>query len=357
VRETVSTGKSTATVVNHYDGAGQEPTWTSEPSGNTTRDITGIDGALVATQNNTESPVLQIANLHGDIVARASMSETATGFESTVAEANEYGVPATEAPPKYSWLGAHELPTQLPSGVVTMGARSYVPQLGRFLQKDPLPGGSTNPYAYTNGDPVNQTDLSGEYVENNYVLSEGLEQTQLGEEREAAREAAAREEAERLAAEAAAAEEYGGFGEEWEEWEEEEWEYASWHPGKEEGESGVEEGTLYQRLPDETASGEQSEGGYVGSHRPSRKNVFVYGGPSGKSVKKHVVHREYPKADSCSRLHPCGRYERHIFEGNTPEEKFARNLEGFVGRVIKDQVEDAPKKLYEYLKTGGAPAG
>jgi hypothetical protein len=42
-----------------------------------------------------------------------------------------------------------------------MGARSYIPQLGRFLQPDPSPGGSANAYSYTYGNPLNETDLTG----------------------------------------------------------------------------------------------------------------------------------------------------------------------------------------------------
>jgi hypothetical protein len=46
-----------------------------------------------------------------------------------------------------------------------MGVRSYVPQLGRFLQPDPRPGGSASAYAYTFGDPpVDTSDPSGEYT-------------------------------------------------------------------------------------------------------------------------------------------------------------------------------------------------
>jgi RHS repeat-associated protein len=201
-REIVSTGKVVASEIQHYAGPGNTPAWTGELSGNWTRNIPSMSG-LSATQHDGETPILQLTNLHGDIVATAADSETATGLAPTTGEASEYGVPATEAPPKYSWLGASEIRTELPSGVSSMGARSYIPQLGRFLQADPMPGGSSNPYAYTNGDPINETDLTGAYVENDYVLGLGMEQNTRAIEQEAAREAAIRKEAEERAREAA----------------------------------------------------------------------------------------------------------------------------------------------------------
>jgi RHS repeat-associated protein len=179
IRETVSTGKTTATEVQNYPSAGDTPSWSSEPSGKSTRNIQGIGDGLDAIQHNSEAPVLQLANLHGDIIATAYDSESQTTLASTIAEANEYGVPATEAPPKYSWLGAHEQPTELPSGVSAMGSRSYIPQLGRFLQPDPSPGGSANAYAYTHGNPLNETDLSGAWSLNE--TSGGLSAVGAGE--------------------------------------------------------------------------------------------------------------------------------------------------------------------------------
>jgi RHS repeat-associated protein len=47
-----------------------------------------------------------------------------------------------------------------------MGARVYIPALGRFAQLDPRVGGSANGYDYANQDPVNNSDPSGNASEN-----------------------------------------------------------------------------------------------------------------------------------------------------------------------------------------------
>jgi RHS repeat-associated protein len=61
-------------------------------------------------------------------------------------------------------VGAKERATELPSGIVAMGARVYDPYTGTFTQPDPILGGGANAYGYANGDPVNHTDLSGKTV-------------------------------------------------------------------------------------------------------------------------------------------------------------------------------------------------
>ncbi len=204
------------------------------------------------------------------------LSETATGLAAK-ADTSEYGVPTVTAPAKYSWLGASELPTELPSGVTAMGARSYVPQVGRFLQPDPVPGGSANAYSYTFGDPVDTSDPTGDYAA---TISTGFEAglenelQQLARERkkrDAEAEAAfaakiAAEAAEAAAAAAAAAgPQYVGGEEEWEEFGEEgEYEYAVYQHGQDE--AHVEPAVLVQPLNGKVGRGE--EAGTLGSAVP-----------------------------------------------------------------------------------------
>ena len=45
-----------------------------------------------------------------------------------------------------------------------MGARVYDPHIGRFLQTDPVYGGSANAYDYASQDPIDNVDLDGQAV-------------------------------------------------------------------------------------------------------------------------------------------------------------------------------------------------
>jgi DNA-binding beta-propeller fold protein YncE len=151
-RETItSSGAETTKVISHYDGPGNTLAWTLEPTtGKWTRNIPGIDGTLTATQTNSTAPVLLLHDLQGNVVGEASISETETKLLKTY-NSTEYGVPTTKsAPPKYAWLGATGLASELPSGTITQDGSTYVPQTGRPLQTEeieaPQPLNAVNAY-------------------------------------------------------------------------------------------------------------------------------------------------------------------------------------------------------------------
>lgn len=85
-----------------------------------------------------------------------------------------YGTPSVSAPdgtPRArsavgNKLGYTGQPWNNDTRLVHMGAREYSPELGRFLQPDPLgPADGLNLYGYAGGDPVNYYDPSGLYRE------------------------------------------------------------------------------------------------------------------------------------------------------------------------------------------------
>jgi RHS repeat-associated protein len=163
LRSRTDTGGATGSRTNHYADDTDSPSWVAEDATAThwTRNISAFGSDLVAIQDSASGTTLQLADLHGDTVATASLDPTATGLLSTF-EATEFGIPRTSPGPRYGWLGAKQRETDDLTGIMLMGVRLYVPAMGRFLQVDPVPGGSANAYDYANQDPINNLDLDGE---------------------------------------------------------------------------------------------------------------------------------------------------------------------------------------------------
>ncbi len=157
-RETVSTGKTSATDIVHYTGPGSAVAWTSEGGESWSRNITGIDGTLDAIQTNVGAPVLQLHDLLGNVVGTAALSESETKLLTTY-NSVEFGTPQPgTTPPKYAWLGAGGVATEpsFASGASIDEGASYVPQVAKDLQTEPI----VPPGAFPDGRGTESTYMS-----------------------------------------------------------------------------------------------------------------------------------------------------------------------------------------------------
>jgi RHS repeat-associated protein len=152
---------SSVTKTNHYDDASSDsPDWISETTDHSgwTRNITDLTGNLAATLDQAGTLTWQVTNIHGDTVATAASGATEPG---TYYLTDEDGNAISTAPTRYGWLGGKQRSSDDLGGLTLMGVRLYNPRLGRFLQTDPVSGGSANDYDYASQDPINAYDLDG----------------------------------------------------------------------------------------------------------------------------------------------------------------------------------------------------
>jgi RHS repeat-associated protein len=154
-------GTVTADRTNHYDDPGSDsPAWIAEQADGTTwtANISGLVGGLGLTVNQIGTVTYQYTDLHGDVLATATATATAPTF---TPDYDEFGNAGTASNTRYGWLGGEQRSADAYGGTIFMGVRMYSPVLGRFLQVDPVSGGSANSYDYVSQDPINLIDLDG----------------------------------------------------------------------------------------------------------------------------------------------------------------------------------------------------
>ncbi|WP_131817223.1 PA14 domain-containing protein [Nocardia salmonicida] len=154
------------------------PTFILDDSGNLRQRVVTLPGGAVLTKNYTQETGVNWSypNIHGDILFTADATATRTGdihlydpfgqnIDPVTGGFGDIPIPATaDGGMDFGYLGQHTVPIEHLAGLqsLEMGARTYLPALGRFLQTDPILGGSANNYDYANADPINSFDLTGE---------------------------------------------------------------------------------------------------------------------------------------------------------------------------------------------------
>ncbi|ATL67409.1 PA14 domain-containing protein [Nocardia terpenica] len=157
------------------------PDFVLDGSGSLLQRILKLPGGAVLTKNYTQNNTANWSypNIHGDILFTTDGTDVRTGtihlydpygrnIDPVTGEFADIPIPATaEGGMDFGYLGQHTVPIEHVASqqALEMGARTYLPILGRFLQTDPVPGASANNYDYVNGDPINALDLTGECPE------------------------------------------------------------------------------------------------------------------------------------------------------------------------------------------------
>lgn len=143
--------------------------------GTTDKYISLTGGVTLTISPNNPIPVEQatysVTNFHGDTAITANASGTSTSsvhvyepFGQTASSQtfNTNNTPNNATDQGMGWAAnpTRKQESGLTIPLIQMGARVYLPTLGRFLQVDPVENGTANSYTYVN-DPINSNDYSG----------------------------------------------------------------------------------------------------------------------------------------------------------------------------------------------------
>jgi RHS repeat-associated protein len=136
-------------------------------------------------QDTSKRVVYSLRNYHGDTALTLTTEGKTTASTNTLLAYGAFGeqliagtlgtTTASAMNATDSTMGWAADPTRKQEGGYTtsfiqMGARVYIPTLGRFLQNDPVDGGTLNNYVYV-ADPINSSDYNGKWGFGNIFAS------------------------------------------------------------------------------------------------------------------------------------------------------------------------------------------